>query len=85
MGCRSIVYRSLYHILPGLLEDLDDWQAGPRLQSAKLLTILVLNAEIGITQYAEKVMVALHLAAGDKEENIVNQVLLHCSFSTPDF
>ncbi|XP_068208921.1 dynein axonemal assembly factor 5 [Palaemon carinicauda] len=78
VGCRTLVYRSLYHILPGLLGDLDDWQAGPRLQAAKLLTTLVLNAESKITQYAERIMVALHLAAGDREENIVKQVVL-CS------
>ncbi|XP_064104461.1 dynein axonemal assembly factor 5-like [Macrobrachium nipponense] len=78
VGCRTLVYRSIHHILPGLLGDLDDWQAGPRLQAARLLTTLVLNAEKKITQYAERIMVALHLAAGDKEENIVKQVLL-CS------
>ena len=74
IGCRSLVQRSLYHIIPGLLTDLDDWQAGPRLQAAKLLAMLILNADSGVTQYAEKVLAALHLAVGDKEASIVNQV-----------
>ncbi|XP_045116850.1 dynein axonemal assembly factor 5-like [Portunus trituberculatus] len=74
IGCRSLVQRSLYHILPGLLTDLDDWQASPRLHAAKLLAVLILNADSGVTQYAEKVLTALHLAAGDKEASIVKQV-----------
>ncbi|KAK7070029.1 hypothetical protein SK128_001063 [Halocaridina rubra] len=78
VGCRTIVQRSLYHILPGLLTDLDDWQDRPRLQAAKLLTTLVVNAETGITQYAEKIMAAIHLAAGDKEESVLKQVFLCC-------
>nr|XP_053634775.1 dynein axonemal assembly factor 5-like [Cherax quadricarinatus] len=78
VGCRVLVQRALYHILPGLMNDLDDWQAGPRFQAAKLLAVLILNADLGITQYAEKVLVGLHLAAGDREENIVKQVI-ECS------
>ncbi|KAG7163083.1 Dynein assembly factor 5, axonemal-like, partial [Homarus americanus] len=49
-------------------------EGGPRLQAAKLLTVLILNADVGITQYAEKVLVGLHLAAGDKEKSVVKQV-----------
>lgn len=74
IGCRNLVQRSLYHILPGLLTDLDDWQAGPRLQAARLLAILILNADSRVTQYAEKVLTALYLAVGDKEANVVRQV-----------
>ncbi|XP_042232558.1 dynein axonemal assembly factor 5-like [Homarus americanus] len=74
VGCRVLVQRAIYHILPGLMTDMDDWQAGPRLQAAKLLTVLILNADVGITQYAEKVLVGLHLAAGDKEKSVVKQV-----------
>lgn len=74
VGCRILVQRALYHILPGLMTDLDDWQAGPRLQAAKLLNVLVLSAETGITQYAEKILTGLHLAADDREANIVKQV-----------
>lgn len=73
-GCRTLVQRSLFHILPGLMTDMDDWQAGPRLHSAKLLTTLVLNADKGVTQYTEKILNGLHLAAGDKEINVVRQV-----------
>ncbi|KAK3881699.1 hypothetical protein Pcinc_013855 [Petrolisthes cinctipes] len=78
VGCRMLVQRSLVHILPGLMTDLDDWQAGSRLQSAKLLTTLVLNADKGVTQYTEKILTGLYLAAGDKETNVVRQVL-ECS------
>lgn len=76
IGCRILVQQNLYHILPALLADLDDWQDGPRLQAAKLLTALILNADSGVTQYAEKVLTALCLAAGDKEASIVKQVSL---------
>ncbi|XP_071518457.1 dynein axonemal assembly factor 5 [Panulirus ornatus] len=75
VGCRILVQRALYHILPGLMTDLDDWLAGPRLQAAKLLTVLVLNADTGITQYAEKILKGLILAADDREANIIKQVL----------
>ena len=53
---------------------MDDWQAGPRLQAVKLLAVLILNADSGVTQYAEKVLTALCLAAGDKEASVVKQV-----------
>lgn len=65
-------------MLPGLLTDMDDWQAGPRLQAAKLLTTLVVNAESGITQYVEKILEGLVLASSDKESSVVKQV--RCSF-----
>ncbi|XP_045616348.1 dynein axonemal assembly factor 5 [Procambarus clarkii] len=78
VGCRVLVRRALYHILPGLMNDLDDWQAGSRLQAAKLLTVLILNADVGITQYAEKILMGLNLVASDKEENVVKQVI-ECS------
>ncbi|CAL4065617.1 unnamed protein product, partial [Meganyctiphanes norvegica] len=74
VGCRTLVRRSLHHIIPGLLTDIDDWQEKPRLEAAKLLTTLVLNAEDGIIQYAEKVLDSLFLSAGDKENHIVEQV-----------
>ncbi|XP_050715520.1 dynein axonemal assembly factor 5-like [Eriocheir sinensis] len=75
IGCRILVQQNLYHILPALLADLDDWQDGPRLQAAKLLSVLILNADSGVTQYAEKVLTALCLAAGDKEASIVKQMI----------
>ncbi|XP_047500820.1 dynein axonemal assembly factor 5-like [Penaeus chinensis] len=78
VGCRSLVQKSLYHMLPGLLTDMDDWQAGPRLQAAKLLTTLVVNAESGITQYVEKILEGLVLASSDKEADVVKQVV-ECS------
>ena len=74
VGCRTLVYKSAYHMLPGLLSDLTDWQIEPRKQASRLLVTLILNAEKCITQYAEKVISTLIIALADDEKEVVKNV-----------
>ena len=77
LGCRTLVYRHLSKILPGLLRDLDDWVADTRIKSAKLLYTLLLNNEENITQHMEKLMTGLYRACHDEQKEVIKYVSVY--------
>ncbi|KAL8175544.1 UNVERIFIED_CONTAM: hypothetical protein K2H54_029880, partial [Gekko kuhli] len=72
LGCRELVTRHLYRILPGLCHDLTDWVVGTRIKASRLLYILLLHAEDHITQHMELLLRTLYRACLD-EENLVGR------------
>ncbi len=74
LGCRTLIFRHLSKILPGLVNDLSDWTVSNRLMSSKLLYVLLLNAEDHTTQHMEKLLAGLYKACGDEEQDVVYQV-----------
>ncbi|XP_022102374.1 dynein assembly factor 5, axonemal-like isoform X2 [Acanthaster planci] len=75
LGCRMLIFRNLSKILPGLLHDLTDWTASNRIMSAKLLRVLLLNAEDHTTQHMEKLLSGMYKACGDEEKEVVAKML----------
>ncbi|XP_038066344.1 dynein assembly factor 5, axonemal-like isoform X2 [Patiria miniata] len=75
LGCRTLIFRNLSKILPGLLHDLTDWTTSNRIMSAKLLRMLLLNAEDHTTQHMEKLLSGMYKACGDEEKEVVTQIL----------
>ncbi|XP_076345290.1 dynein axonemal assembly factor 5 isoform X3 [Tachypleus tridentatus] len=73
-GCRLLVKRHLYYILPALLRDLDDWVAATRIKSANLLYVLLLHSEESMTSHLEKLFPALKHAVCDEEREVVEKV-----------
>ncbi|XP_033630139.1 dynein assembly factor 5, axonemal-like [Asterias rubens] len=76
LGCRTLMFRNLSKILPGLLNDLTDWTTSNRIMSAKLLRMLLLNSEDHTTQHMEKLLSGMYRACGDEEREVVQQILL---------
>ncbi|XP_076345291.1 dynein axonemal assembly factor 5 isoform X4 [Tachypleus tridentatus] len=72
-GCRLLVKRHLYYILPALLRDLDDWVAATRIKSANLLYVLLLHSEESMTSHLEKLFPALKHAVCDEEREVVEK------------
>lgn len=77
LGCRTLIYRNLSKILPGLLNDLADWAVMNRIMAAKLLRVLLLNAEDHTTQHIAKLLPGLYRAVTDEEEEVATQVRIH--------
>ena len=74
LGCRTLIFRNLSKILPGLLHDLTDWTTSNRIMSSKLLRVLLLNSEDHTTQHMEKLLSGMYKACGDEEREVVQQV-----------
>ncbi|XP_048350157.1 LOW QUALITY PROTEIN: dynein axonemal assembly factor 5 [Sphaerodactylus townsendi] len=67
LGCRELVTRHLYKILPGLCRDMTDWVVGTRIKASRLLSILLQHAEDHITQHMELLLRTLYRACSDEE------------------
>ncbi|XP_070579266.1 dynein axonemal assembly factor 5-like [Ptychodera flava] len=74
LGCRTIIYRNLIKILPGLLNDLADWTAPNRIMASKLLYTILLNAEDHVTQHMQALLTGMYKACGDEEAEVVQRV-----------
>ena len=74
LGCRTLVYRNLSKILPGLVNDLGDWVAATRVKSASLLYTLLINAEDNMTQHMQKLITGLSKSCADEEKDVVQMV-----------
>ncbi|PIK45499.1 putative dynein assembly factor 5, axonemal [Apostichopus japonicus] len=75
LGCRTLIYRNLSKILPGLLNDLADWAVMNRIMAARLLRVLLLNAEDHTTQHIAKLLPGLYRAVTDEEEEVATQAI----------
>ncbi|NXG34853.1 DAAF5 factor, partial [Dromaius novaehollandiae] len=71
LGCRELVSRNLFKILPGLCHDITDWVESTRIKASQLLYILLLHAEDHITQHMELLLRTLYRACMDEESDVV--------------
>ncbi|VUZ52373.1 unnamed protein product, partial [Hymenolepis diminuta] len=58
-GCRELISRSASRLLPGLCNDLRDWQEATRHKAAGLLPIILLHLESAITQHTQTLITGL--------------------------
>nr|XP_056722598.1 dynein axonemal assembly factor 5 [Euleptes europaea] len=75
LGCRELVTRHLYKILPGLCHDLTDWVVGTRIKASRLLSILLQHAEDHITQHMELLLRMLYRTCLDEESLVGRECL----------
>eukprot|EP00062_Callorhinchus_milii_P008954 gi/632952241/ref/XP_007891744.1/ PREDICTED: HEAT repeat-containing protein 2 [Callorhinchus milii] len=71
LGCRELVFRNLYRLLPAISRDITDWVVGTRVKASQLLIILLLHAEDHITQHMELLLSTLYRSCMDEEPLIV--------------
>ena len=71
LGCRTLMQRNLFKILPALANDITDWILETRLKSVQLLYWLFINAEDNVTQHLVLIFNALHKAMNDDDKEIV--------------
>ncbi|XP_077979793.1 dynein axonemal assembly factor 5-like [Glandiceps talaboti] len=75
LGCRTIIFRNLSKILPGLMNDLSDWTAPNRIMASKLLYTLLLNAEDHTTQHMQRLLTGMYKACSDDEKEVVERTI----------
>uniref|UniRef100_A0A8C4QWF5 Dynein axonemal assembly factor 5 n=1 Tax=Eptatretus burgeri TaxID=7764 RepID=A0A8C4QWF5_EPTBU len=71
LGCRELVQRNLYRLLPAVGNDIGDWVVGTRIKAAQLLRLLLLHAEDYSTQHMQILVTILHRACSDDESTVV--------------
>ncbi|VDO05084.1 unnamed protein product [Rodentolepis nana] len=59
LGCRQLINRSASRLLPGLCNDLRDWQEATRNKAAGLLPIILLHLESAVTQHTQTLITGL--------------------------
>nr|CDS26635.1 HEAT repeat containing protein 2 [Hymenolepis microstoma] len=59
LGCRQLINRSASRLLPGLCNDLRDWQEATRYKAAGLLPIILLHLESAVTQHTQTLITGL--------------------------
>ncbi|KAL3320487.1 HEAT repeat-containing protein 2 [Cichlidogyrus casuarinus] len=52
-GCRELINRTAYKLIPCLVNDLSDWQSGTRSEASGLLPILVLHLEQHVLKHSQ--------------------------------
>nr|XP_028561739.1 dynein assembly factor 5, axonemal isoform X1 [Podarcis muralis] len=87
LGCRELVIRNIFKILPGLCHDITDWVEGTRIKASQLLVILLQHVEDHITQHMELLLRTLYRVCSDEESNVtrncVNAAELIGAFVSP--
>ncbi|XP_062999555.1 dynein axonemal assembly factor 5 [Elgaria multicarinata webbii] len=71
LGCRELVTRNIFKILPGLCHDITDWVEGTRIKASQLLLILLQHVEDHITQHMELLLRTLYRVCSDEENAVV--------------
>uniref|UniRef100_A0A670YBA6 Dynein axonemal assembly factor 5 n=1 Tax=Pseudonaja textilis TaxID=8673 RepID=A0A670YBA6_PSETE len=74
LGCRELVTRNIFKILPGLCHDITDWVKGTRVKASQLLFILLQHAEDHITQHMELLLRTLYRVCSDEESSVISNV-----------
>ncbi|XP_062820415.1 dynein axonemal assembly factor 5 [Anolis carolinensis] len=75
LGCRELVIRNLFKILPGLCHDMTDWVEGTRIKSSQLLIILLQHVEDHMTQHMEPLLRTLYRACSEDNSIVVRNCL----------
>ena len=74
LGCRELVQRQLFKLIPMMAVELDDWLPAVRAKTAQLACIVAIHAEEGMTHHIEKLLPALFRAALDEQPSIRDAV-----------
>ncbi|XP_065338591.1 dynein axonemal assembly factor 5 [Cloeon dipterum] len=87
VGCRALMQRETSKMLPAILHELHDWNAGVRMQSASLLFQVVRHLEKNFIQYLQKIWPDVCIKCADSSEphlkNKVEQCLLLLGYFSP--
>ncbi|CAB3366268.1 Hypothetical predicted protein [Cloeon dipterum] len=87
VGCRALMQRETSKMLPAILHELRDWNAGVRMQSASLLFQVVRHLEKNIIQYLQKIWPDVGIKCADSSEPHlkikVEQCLLLLGYFSP--
>ncbi|GAU88003.1 hypothetical protein RvY_00776 [Ramazzottius varieornatus] len=78
LGCRILVKRILYPVLPSVLNDLKDWQETIRIHALKLLFQMILHGESQVIISMNKVLPALAQVAKGEKAEVVREVTACC-------
>ncbi|XP_054722252.1 dynein axonemal assembly factor 5-like [Uloborus diversus] len=78
VGCRILVQRHFYNILPPLLNDLSDWVVETRVKSSQVLYSLILHAEEKATMQLSSILKGIVFAANDEAKESRNYALRSC-------
>ncbi|XP_055507606.1 dynein axonemal assembly factor 5 [Leucoraja erinacea] len=71
LGCRELMFRNLFKILPAVSRDITDWVPATRVKASDLLIILLFHAEDHITQHMELLLSTLYRSCSDEEKTVV--------------
>ncbi|XP_069761893.1 dynein axonemal assembly factor 5-like [Narcine bancroftii] len=71
LGCRELVFRNLFKILPAVSRDITDWVPATRVKASQLLIVLLFHAEDHITQHMELLLSTLYRSCSDEEKAVV--------------
>ncbi|XP_057716949.1 dynein axonemal assembly factor 5-like [Corythoichthys intestinalis] len=71
LGCRELVVRNLYRLVPAISHDLSDWLVPTRVRTSQLLSVLLLHAEDHSTQHLQPLLALLYRACTDSERDVV--------------
>ncbi|XP_077590424.1 dynein axonemal assembly factor 5 [Stigmatopora nigra] len=75
LGCRELVVRNLYRLVPAISHDLSDWLVPTRVRTSQLLSVLLLHAEDHNTQHLQPLLALLYRACTDSETDVVHNCL----------
>ncbi|XP_061556656.1 LOW QUALITY PROTEIN: dynein axonemal assembly factor 5-like [Phycodurus eques] len=75
LGCRELVVRNLYRLVPAISHDLSDWLVPTRVRTSQLLSVLLLHAEDHSTQHLQPLLALLYRACTDSERDVVHNCL----------
>uniref|UniRef100_A0A3Q2YNL6 Dynein axonemal assembly factor 5 n=1 Tax=Hippocampus comes TaxID=109280 RepID=A0A3Q2YNL6_HIPCM len=75
LGCRELVARNLYRLVPAIGRDLSDWLVATRVRTSQLLSVLLLHAEERATQHLQPLLALLYRACADSEKEVVRNCL----------
>ncbi|XP_059835019.1 dynein axonemal assembly factor 5-like isoform X1 [Hypanus sabinus] len=75
LGCRELVFRNLFKILPAVSRDITDWVPATRVKASQLLIVLLFHAEDHITQHMELLLSTLYRSCADEEKAVVQNSL----------
>lgn len=74
LGCRILVQRHLFNIVPALVRDIDDWVPETRIKSSQVLFSLILHAEDKMTIKLPSALEGILKGAGDEKKEVVEHV-----------
>ncbi|XP_077411849.1 dynein axonemal assembly factor 5 [Vanacampus margaritifer] len=75
LGCRELVVRNLYRLVPAISQDLTDWLVATRVRTSQLLSVLLLHAEDHSTQHLQPLLALLYRSCTDTEKDVVQNCL----------
>ncbi|GFY43692.1 dynein assembly factor 5, axonemal [Trichonephila inaurata madagascariensis] len=75
LGCRTLVQRNIFSILPALVNDIADWSPETRSKSSKVLYSVLLHSEDKITIQLPKVLEGIMSSARADEKETVEQAI----------